>query len=71
MLNELFIKPIHGLYKELAITVEEFKNRHKDILKERWVDMSHEKKGEKIYSMYDPNIEGDIYKSGFATITMK
>ena len=35
--NELFIKLIRGLYKDHAITVEEFKDRHKDIVRSRWV----------------------------------
>ena len=60
--NELFIKPIHGLYKDQLITVNEFKNRHSDILKNRWVDTSHGTKGDKIYGMFDPSIDPEIVK---------
>ena len=60
--DELFIKPIHGLYEDQAITVNEFKNRHADILKNRWVDTSHGTKGDKIYGMFDPSIDPEIVK---------
>ena len=60
--NELFIKPIRGLYEDQAITVNEFKDRHSGILKNRWVDTSHGAKGEKIYGMLDPSIDPDIVK---------
>ena len=36
--NELFIKPIRGLYSDQVISVEEFKDRHEDIVRSRWVD---------------------------------
>ena len=62
MFYELFIKPIRGIYKEQAITVEEFKDRHKGIIKNRWVDTSHGKNVEKIYGMFDPTVDGDIMK---------
>ena len=60
--NELSIKPIHGLYKDHAITVDEFKDRHEGILTNRWVDTSHNPNREKIYSLFDPEVEGDITK---------
>ena len=60
--NELFIRPIRGLYQEQSITVEEFKDRHKGNIKNRWVDTSHGKNGEKIYGMFDPTVDGDITK---------
>ena len=60
--NELFIKLIHCLYDDHAITVEEFKNRHKDIVRSRWVDTTHGKNGLKIYSLFDPTIDSEIVK---------
>ena len=58
--NELFIKPIRGLYEEQAITVTEFKERNAGILKNRWVDTSHGENGDKIYGMFDPSTNPDI-----------
>ena len=60
--NELFIKPIHGLYSEQLITVDEFKDRHESIMKNRWVDTSHSMKDDKIYGMFDPSVDSDITK---------
>ena len=60
--NELFIKPIHGLYDDHAITVEEFKDRHEDIVRSRWVDTTHGKNGLKIYGLFDPTIDSEIVK---------
>ena len=60
--NELFIKPICGLYEDQAITVTEFKERNAGILKNRWVDTSHGVNGDKIYSMFDPSTNPDIVK---------
>ena len=60
--NELFIKPIHGLYSEQSITVDEFKDRHESVMKNRWVDTSHGTKDDKIYGMFDPSVDSDITK---------
>ena len=60
--NELFIRPICGLNQEQAITVEEFKDRHESIMKNRWVDTTHGTKGDKIYGMFDPTVDSDITK---------
>ena len=60
--NEVFIRPIRGLYKDQAITVEEFKDRHEGIMKNRWVDTSHGRNGEKSYGMFDPTVSSDITK---------
>ena len=60
--NELFIKPICGLYQEQSITVDEFKDRHESIMKNRWVETSHGMKGDKIYGMFDPTVDSDIMK---------
>ena len=60
--NELFIKPIHGLYSEQSITVDEFKDRHESVMKNRWVDTSHCTKDDKIYGMFDPSVDSDITK---------
>ena len=60
--NELFIKPICGLYEDHVITVEEFKDRHEDIVRSRWVDTMHDKNGLKIYGLFDPTIDREIVK---------
>ena len=60
--NELFIKPICSLYDDHAITVEEFKDRHKDIVRSQWVDTMHGKNGLKIYGLFDPTIDNEIIK---------
>ena len=60
--NELFIKPIRGLYKDQTISVEEFKERNATLMKNRWIDTQHGSSGEKIYELYDPNQEGELIK---------
>ena len=60
--NEPFITPTHGLYPEYVISVEEFKDRNAKIMKNCWIDTSHGTKGEKIYELYNPNVDGEIVK---------
>ena len=60
--NELFIKSIRGLYSEQSITVDEFKDRHKSIMKNGWVGTSHGMKDDKIYGMFEPSVDSDIMK---------
>ena len=60
--NELFIKPIRGLYEDHAISVAEFKDRHEDLVKNRWIDTTHGKNGLKIYGLFDPTIDSEIVK---------
>ena len=60
--NELFIKPIRGLYDDQAITVEEFKDRYEDIVKSRWVDTTHGKNSLKVYGLFDPTTDSEIVK---------
>ena len=60
--NKLFIKPIRGLYEDQVITVEEFKEHHEQISKNRWVDMTHGKNRLKIYGLYDSSCENDVVK---------
>ena len=60
--NELFIKPIHGLYVEHATSVEAFKDRNAGIMKNRWVDTHHGNQGEKIYEVFDSEMDGEIMK---------
>ena len=60
--NELFAKPICGLYDDQAITIEEFKGRYEDIVKSRWVDTTHGKNGLKIYGLFDPITDSEIVK---------
>ena len=60
--NELFIKPIRGLYDDQAITVEEFKDRYEDIVRSWWVDTTHGKDGLKVYCLFDPTTDSEIVK---------
>ena len=60
--NEPFIIPTHGLYPEYVISVEESKDRNAKIMKNRWIDTSHGMKGEKIYELYNPEVDGEIVK---------
>ena len=62
MFNESFIKPIRGLYSDQVTSVEEFKDRHENIVKNRWVDTTHGKNGLKVYSLFDPTIDSEIVK---------
>ena len=36
--NELFIKPICGLYRDRALSVEEFKEKNAALMKNHWID---------------------------------
>ena len=60
--NELFVKPIRGLYSDQTISVEDFKDRHEDIVRSRWVDTTHEKNGLKVYGLFDSTIDSEIVK---------
>ena len=60
--NELFIKPIRGLYNDQAITVEEFKDQYEDIVRSWWVDTTHGKDGLKVYGLFDPTTDSEIVK---------
>ena len=60
--NEPFITLTRGLYPEYVISVEEFKDRNAKIMKNRWIDTSHGTKGEKIYELYNPDVDGEIVK---------
>ena len=63
--NELFIKPIRGLYLENTITIEDFKDRNASVMKNRWIDTEHGSEGEKIYKLYDPENQGELVKESF------
>ena len=63
--NELFIKPIRGLYLDHTITINEFKDRNASLMKNRWIDTQHGSTGEKIYELYDPEQEGELIKESF------
>ena len=58
--NELFVKPIRGLYSDQTISVEDFKDRHEDIVQSRWVDTTHEKNRLKVYGLFDSTIDSEI-----------
>ena len=60
--NEPFITPTHGLYPDYVISVEQFKDRNARIMKNRWIDTSHGVKGEKIYELFNPDMDGEIVK---------
>ena len=60
--NEQFITPTHGLYPDYVISVEEFKDRNARIMKNRWIDTSHRVKGEKIYELFNIDVDGEIVK---------
>ena len=60
--SEQFITPIHGLYSEHTISVEDFKDGNAGLIKNHWIDTSYCDKGEKIYELFDPYTEGEIVK---------
>ena len=60
--NELFIKPISGLYAEYVISVEDFKDRNAGIMKNCWVDTRHGNQGLKTYELFDSEMDGEIVK---------
>ena len=60
--NELFIKPVRGLYAKYVISVEDFKDRNAGIMKNCWVDTRHGNQGEKIYELFDSEMDGEIMK---------
>ena len=60
--NEQFVTPIHGLYPDQAISIEDFKERNVGLMKNRWIDTTHGNKGEKIYELFDPDTVGEIVK---------
>ena len=64
-INEVFIKPICGLYLDHAITINEFKDRNASLMKNRWINTQHGSTGEKIYELYDPEQEGELIKESF------
>ena len=60
--NELFIRPIRGLYADYAMSVDEFKDKNAGIMKNCWVDTRHGNQGEKIYELFDSKMDGEIMK---------
>ena len=60
--NELFIKPIHGLYAKHAISIEDFRDRNAGIMKNHWVDTHHGDQGEKTYELFESEMDGEIVK---------
>ena len=60
--NEQFITLTRGLYPDYVISVEEFKDRNARIMKNRWIDTSHGVKVEKIYELFNPDLDGEIVK---------
>ena len=60
--NELFIKPIRGLYIDHALSVEEFKEKNAALMKNCWIDTRHGESGEPIYELYSCEQDGEIVK---------
>ena len=60
--NKPFVTPTCGLYPEYVTSMEEFKDRNAKIMKNCWIDTSHGSKGEKIYELYNPDMDGEIVK---------
>ena len=60
--SEQFITPVRGLYLDYVISVEDFKEQNAGIMKNRWIDTGHGDKGEKIYELFDPELDGEIVK---------
>ena len=60
--NELFIKPIRGLYIDHALSVEEFKEKNTALMKNHWIGMQHGESGEPIYELYNREQDGEIVK---------
>ena len=60
--NELFIKPIRGVYRDHALSVDEFKEKNAALMKNCWIDTWHSDSGEKIYELYNPELDGEIVK---------
>ena len=60
--SEQFVTPIRGLYSEHAISIEDFKERNIVLMKNRWINTTHDNKGEKIYELFDPDTDGEIVK---------
>ena len=59
---EPFVTPTRGLYPEYVISMEEFKDQNAKIMKNCRIDTSHGSKGEKIYELYNPDMDGEIIK---------
>ena len=60
--SEQFVTPICGLYSEHVISIEDFKDRNVELMKNRWIDKKGGNKGEKIYELFDPDSDGEIVK---------
>ena len=60
--GERFIVPIHGLYLDNKISVEDFKDHNAGLMKNKWIETVSSDKGEKIYELFDPNSDGEIIK---------
>ena len=60
--SEQFVTPIHGLYPEHVISIEDFKDRNVELMKNRWINTTHGSKGEKIYELFEPDSDGEIVK---------
>ena len=60
--NEPFITLTHGLYPDYVISVEEFNDRNARIMKNRSIDTIYGVKDEKIYELFNPDMDGEIVK---------
>ena len=60
--SEQFVTPICGLYPQHFISIEDFKDRNIELIKNHWIDTTHGSKGEKIYELFEPDSDGEIVK---------
>ena len=60
--GERFIVPIHGLYLDHKISVDDFKDRNTGLMKNKWIETVSSDKGEKIYELFDSDSNGEIIK---------
>ena len=61
IVNNLLLQ-FRGLYLEHVISIEDFKHRNIELMKNRWIDTTHGNKGEKIYELFDLDTDGEIVK---------
>ena len=50
------------MYAKYVISVEDFKDRNAGIMKNHWVRTNHGNQGEKIYELFDSEMDGEIMK---------
>ena len=64
---ECFISPIHGLYKEYIISVDELHEKNPELFDKYVVDTASVQDGQLIYELYGTDEEGEIMKEQVQT----